>query len=95
MKGLEHGQGRHDSRSACRQNHRAHQADPGEAYDSLTRELDTPFYERINAPCSFGGIKAIADSGWFAARPSGTENVYKIYAGTAGERAGRCHFGSQ
>jgi phosphoglucomutase len=29
---------------------------------------------------SFGGIKVTADSGWFAARPSGTENVYKIYA---------------
>jgi phosphoglucomutase len=29
---------------------------------------------------SFGGIKIIADSGWFAARPSGTEDVYKIYA---------------
>ena len=28
----------------------------------------------------FGGIKVIADSGCFAARPSGTENVYKIYA---------------
>ncbi|HET6631112.1 MAG TPA: alpha-D-glucose phosphate-specific phosphoglucomutase [Rhodanobacteraceae bacterium] len=27
-----------------------------------------------------GGIKAIADSGWFAARPSGTEDIYKIYA---------------
>jgi len=27
-----------------------------------------------------GGIKVIAGSGWFAARPSGTENIYKIYA---------------
>ena len=27
-----------------------------------------------------GGLKVIADSGWFAARPSGTENIYKIYA---------------
>ncbi len=27
-----------------------------------------------------GGIKAISDGGWFAARPSGTEDVYKIYA---------------
>ncbi|HWN58398.1 MAG TPA: phosphoglucomutase (alpha-D-glucose-1,6-bisphosphate-dependent), partial [Methylomirabilota bacterium] len=27
-----------------------------------------------------GGIKVIAESGWFAARPSGTEDVYKIYA---------------
>ena len=27
-----------------------------------------------------GGIKVTAKSGWFAARPSGTEDVYKIYA---------------
>jgi phosphoglucomutase len=27
-----------------------------------------------------GGLKVIAKSGWFAARPSGTEDVYKIYA---------------
>jgi phosphoglucomutase len=27
-----------------------------------------------------GGLKVVATSGWFAARPSGTENVYKIYA---------------
>src|SRR5437868_6131895 len=27
-----------------------------------------------------GGIKVVAASGWFAARPSGTEDVYKIYA---------------
>jgi phosphoglucomutase len=27
-----------------------------------------------------GGLKVAATSGWFAARPSGTENVYKIYA---------------
>ncbi|MFZ0932014.1 MAG: phosphoglucomutase (alpha-D-glucose-1,6-bisphosphate-dependent) [Syntrophobacteraceae bacterium] len=31
-----------------------------------------------NAP--IGGLKVIAESGWFAARPSGTENIYKIYA---------------
>jgi len=29
-----------------------------------------------------GGLKVVAKSGWFAARPSGTENVYKIYAET-------------
>ena len=27
-----------------------------------------------------GGLKVVANSGWFAARPSGTENIYKIYA---------------
>jgi phosphoglucomutase len=29
---------------------------------------------------SIGGIKVIAENGWFAARPSGTEEIYKIYA---------------
>src|SRR5208283_1721847 len=29
---------------------------------------------------AIGGIKVVAESGWFAARPSGTEEVYKIYA---------------
>lgn len=29
-----------------------------------------------------GGVKVIAQSGWFAARPSGTEDIYKIYAET-------------
>ena len=27
-----------------------------------------------------GGVKVMAENGWFAARPSGTENIYKIYA---------------
>ena len=27
-----------------------------------------------------GGIKVMSDRSWFAARPSGTENIYKIYA---------------
>ncbi len=29
---------------------------------------------------SIGGLKVVTEQGWFAARPSGTENVYKIYA---------------
>ncbi|MFP5239658.1 MAG: phosphoglucomutase (alpha-D-glucose-1,6-bisphosphate-dependent), partial [Acidobacteriota bacterium] len=29
---------------------------------------------------SIGGLKVVAENGWFAARPSGTEAVYKIYA---------------
>ncbi len=92
--------------------------DPGELYHTLTAELGTPFYERIDVAAtsaqksafksaaterlglkelggepvlkvlttapgngqSFGGFKIIAQSGWFAARPSGTEDVYKLYA---------------
>jgi phosphoglucomutase len=29
---------------------------------------------------AIGGLKVVAESGWFVARPSGTENIYKIYA---------------
>jgi phosphoglucomutase len=29
---------------------------------------------------AIGGLKVATESGWFAARPSGTEDVYKIYA---------------
>jgi phosphoglucomutase len=36
-----------------------------------------------NAPsnnASIGGLKVVTENGWFAARPSGTEDIYKIYA---------------
>ncbi len=36
-----------------------------------------------NAPgngAPIGGLKVVTENGWFAARPSGTENIYKIYA---------------
>ena len=36
-----------------------------------------------NAPgngASIGGLKVVTENGWFAARPSGTEHIYKIYA---------------
>jgi phosphoglucomutase len=39
-----------------------------------------------NAP--IGGLKVVAENGWFAARPSGTEEIYKIYAESF---AGRDH----
>ncbi|MGB5267764.1 MAG: phosphoglucomutase (alpha-D-glucose-1,6-bisphosphate-dependent) [Polyangiales bacterium] len=92
--------------------------DPGECYQSLTRQFGAPVYERIDAPAtpeqkaalkamsesdldaselagepiqqvltrapendaSIGGLKVTTANGWFAARPSGTEDVYKIYA---------------
>src|SRR5579871_260555 len=92
--------------------------DPGSLYDTVTRDLGTSFYQRIDATVSaeqkkrlagadaddfqtaelageavdailtrapgnhepIGGIKVVAPNGWFAARPSGTEDVYKLYA---------------
>jgi phosphoglucomutase len=42
----------------------------------------TPTHVLTEAPAggSLGGIKLVTDSGWVAARPSGTEPIYKIYA---------------
>ncbi|HQF45163.1 MAG TPA: phosphoglucomutase (alpha-D-glucose-1,6-bisphosphate-dependent) [Anaerolineaceae bacterium] len=46
------------------------------AGDQITSKLTrAPFND---AP--IGGLKVVTANGWFAARPSGTENVYKIYA---------------
>lgn len=46
------------------------------AGDPITSKLTrAPFND---AP--IGGLKVVTANGWFAARPSGTENVYKIYA---------------
>ncbi len=92
--------------------------DPRQYYESVTEDLGTSYYARIDAAASpeqktllakldpaqveatelagepieaklshapgnnqaIGGIKLMTKSGWFAARPSGTEDVYKIYA---------------
>ncbi len=51
------------------------------AADTLAGE---PITARLtHAPgngADIGGLKVVAQNGWFAARPSGTENIYKIYA---------------
>jgi phosphoglucomutase len=51
---------------------------------SVTSLAGEPVTQRLTtAPgndAAFGGVKIISESGWFAARPSGTEDVYKIYA---------------
>ena len=49
--------------------------------NSLAGEPITAKHTRApgnNAP--IGGLKVVAENGWFAARPSGTEEIYKIYA---------------
>lgn len=51
-------------------------------------QADTLGGESINAKlthapgnqAALGGLKVVTDNGWFAARPSGTEEIYKIYA---------------
>ena len=46
------------------------------AGEPITARLTTAPYNGV----PIGGLKVVAANGWFAARPSGTENVYKIYA---------------
>jgi len=48
--------------------------------NELASEKITSVLTKAPSGSPFGGIKVSADSGWFAARPSGTEEVYKIYA---------------
>jgi phosphoglucomutase len=61
---------------------RLHQLSPESVHESrLAGEPITAKLTRApgnNAP--IGGLKVMAASGWFAARPSGTENIYKVYA---------------
>jgi phosphoglucomutase len=45
------------------------------AGDPITAVLD----KAPSVGASFGGIKVASAGGWFAARPSGTEDIYKIY----------------
>jgi phosphoglucomutase len=91
--------------------------DPGEIYKSLTEELGSPVYGRVDAPATLeqkkavgglsaekiplktlggdaiervltkapgngaaiGGVKIETKNGWIAARPSGTEDILKVY----------------
>jgi phosphoglucomutase len=51
---------------------------------SATELAGEPILDRLTtAPgngAAIGGLKVVTENGWFAARPSGTEDVYKIYA---------------
>ena len=62
-----------------------------EAFKRLTPEMvraaelaGEPILQKLtHAPgngAAIGGLKVVSKSGWFAARPSGTEEIYKIYA---------------
>jgi len=54
-----------------------------EAVQASTLAGDTITAKLTRAPgnnADIGGLKVCTDNGWFAARPSGTENIYKVYA---------------
>ena len=46
------------------------------AGDPITQRLT----EAPGNGAAIGGLKVVTEGGWFAARPSGTEDVYKVYA---------------
>ena len=49
---------------------------------ALTLAGDPIVAKMTNAPgndAPIGGLKVVTEHGWFAARPSGTEEIYKIY----------------
>jgi len=49
--------------------------------DSLAGEkIENIFTNAAGNNAAIGGLKVVSKNGWFAARPSGTEDIYKIYA---------------
>jgi len=55
----------------------------GEKVAAATLAGETILARLTRAPgndASIGGLKVVTENGWFAARPSGTENIYKLYA---------------
>ena len=51
---------------------------------TATHLAGEPITDRLTAAkgngAAIGGLKVVSENGWFAARPSGTEEIYKIYA---------------
>ena len=48
--------------------------------DLAGEKIETVLTHAPGNDASIGGIKVMARNGWFAARPSGTEDIYKVYA---------------
>jgi len=53
---------------------------PGHSIMSSREKIRTVITNAPGNGAPIGGIKVITENGWFAARPSGTEDIYKIYA---------------
>ena len=52
----------------------------GDGIDAAGEPITAKLTRAPGNGAPIGGLKVVAGSGWFAARPSGTENIYKIYA---------------
>ena len=48
--------------------------------DLAGEKIETILTKAPGNDAPIGGLKVISKSGWFAVRPSGTEDIYKIYA---------------
>ena len=48
--------------------------------DLAGEEIETVLTNAPGNGAPIGGLKVVTENGWFAARPSGTEHIYKIYA---------------
>jgi phosphoglucomutase len=51
-----------------------------EAGELAGEEITAKLTKAPGNGAAIGGLKVVTDNGWFAARPSGTEQIYKIYA---------------
>ena len=52
----------------------------GEGIQTGRRSITAKLTRAPGNNAAIGGLKVVTANGWFAARPSGTENIYKIYA---------------
>ena len=77
-----------DAPATLDQRRRLTQLTPSQA--DATELAGDPVPILTNAPGNgepIGGLKVVTDNGWFAVRPSGTEDVYKLYAESFHDRA--------
>ena len=51
-----------------------------EANELAGEEITNKLTRAPGNGAAIGGLKVVTENGWFAARPSGTEDIYKIYA---------------
>jgi phosphoglucomutase len=73
---------RHDARATPAQKDLLKKLTPGQLpFTELAGEkIETVLTRAPGNNAAIGGVKVVSRGGWFAARPSGTEDVYKLYA---------------
>jgi len=69
-----------DTPADAAQRERLKKLSPGDVKATLLAGY--PIADRLTTAsgAAIGGLKVVSEKGWFAARPSGTENIYKLYA---------------